>query len=56
MRNGLVFQGGTSTGRGIRDNCEVTAKLPELLLVARHVAASRRRAAWKSRGSPSSAG
>jgi hypothetical protein len=34
MRNGLVFQGGTSTGRGIRDNCEVTAKLPEILLVA----------------------
>ena len=33
LRNGLVFQGGTSTGRGIRDNCEVTAKLPELLLV-----------------------
>ena len=34
MRNGLVFQGGTSTGRGIRDNCEVTAALPEILLVA----------------------
>lgn len=31
MRNGLVVQGGTSTGRGIRDNCEVTAKVPELL-------------------------
>ena len=28
------FQGGTSTGRGIRDNCEVTAKVPEILLVA----------------------
>jgi hypothetical protein len=34
MRNGLVVQGGTSTGRGVRDNCEVTAKLPELLLTA----------------------
>jgi hypothetical protein len=34
LRNGLVVQGGTSTGRGVRDNCEVTAKLPELLLVA----------------------
>lgn len=33
LRNGLVFQGGTSTGRGVRDNCEVVAKLPELLLV-----------------------
>jgi hypothetical protein len=33
MRNGLVLQGGTSTGRGVRDNCEVTAKVPELLLV-----------------------
>jgi len=31
MRNGLTIQGGTSTGRGVRDNCEVTAKLPELL-------------------------
>jgi hypothetical protein len=34
LRNGLTIQGGTSTGRGVRDNCEVTAKLPELLLVA----------------------
>jgi hypothetical protein len=34
MRNGLVVQGGTSTGRGVRDQCEVTAKLPELLQVA----------------------
>ena len=32
MRNGLVVQGGTSTGRGIRDNCEITAKVPEALL------------------------
>ena len=32
QRPGL--QGGTSTGRGIRDNCEVTAALPEILLVA----------------------
>jgi hypothetical protein len=32
MRNGLVIQGGTSTGRGIRDNCEVVAKVPEALL------------------------
>ena len=32
MRNGLVVQGGTSTGRGVRDQCEITAKVPELLL------------------------
>jgi len=34
MANGVVVQGGTSTGRGVRDNCEVTARVPELLLVA----------------------
>ncbi len=32
---GLAVQGGTSTGRGVRDNCEVTAALPELLGPAR---------------------
>ena len=32
-RNGITFQGGTSTGAGVRDLCEVTAKLPETLLV-----------------------
>jgi len=32
LKNGLVVQGGTSTGRGIRDNCEVIAKVPESLL------------------------
>jgi hypothetical protein len=31
MNNGLTMQGGFSTGGGVRDNCEVTAKLPELL-------------------------
>jgi len=31
LRNNLVIQGGTSTGRGVRDNCDITAKLPELL-------------------------
>ncbi|HXH25776.1 MAG TPA: TonB-dependent receptor [Vicinamibacterales bacterium] len=31
LRGGLTVQGGTSTGRGVRDNCEVVAKLPELL-------------------------
>jgi hypothetical protein len=28
---GLTVQGGTSTGRGVRDNCAVTRALPELL-------------------------
>jgi hypothetical protein len=32
---GLTVQGGTSTGRGVRDNCDVTAALPELLGTAR---------------------
>jgi carboxypeptidase family protein len=32
LRNGFVVQGGTSTGRGVRDNCEITAKVPEALL------------------------
>jgi hypothetical protein len=31
LQNGLIFQGGTSSGRGVRDNCEITAKLPETL-------------------------
>ena len=34
LRNGLILQGGTSSGRGVRDNCEVVAKLPETLFVA----------------------
>jgi hypothetical protein len=29
LRNGLTLQGGTSTGRGIEDSCEVRAVLPE---------------------------
>ena len=29
-RNGITFQGGTSTGRGVRDYCQVTDKLPEI--------------------------
>jgi hypothetical protein len=33
LGNGFVIQGGTSTGRGVRDNCEVTAQVPEALLV-----------------------
>jgi hypothetical protein len=33
LRNGLLLQGGTSTGRGVRDNCDITAALPETLFV-----------------------
>ena len=29
--NGLTLQGGFTTGAGTRDNCEITAQLPELL-------------------------
>ena len=29
MRNGLAFQGGTTTGRGVRDRCGVASKVPE---------------------------
>jgi hypothetical protein len=32
LRNGLLLQGGTSTGRGVRDNCDIVAKLPETLV------------------------
>jgi hypothetical protein len=34
LKNGLVFQGGTSTGRGVTDNCAVVAMVPELLQTA----------------------
>src|SRR3970282_265502 len=34
LRNGLIVQGGTSTGRGVRDNCEIVAALPETLFSA----------------------
>src|SRR5688572_17817595 len=33
--NGFTLQGGTSTGRAIRDNCAVTRALPELLGTSR---------------------
>ena len=34
LAGGLTIQGGTTTGAGVRDNCAVIAKLPELLSVA----------------------
>ena len=33
VRNGLTFQGGTSTGRGVINTCALTAKLPELMVL-----------------------
>ena len=41
-KNGIVFQGGTSTGRGVRDYCAVTAKLPELYTTVGAVLANQR--------------
>ena len=32
VRDGLTFQGGTSTGRRIDDNCEIRAAVPEVAL------------------------
>ena len=34
MTNGLVVQAGATTGRGVRDTCDVQAKLPETTLAA----------------------
>ena len=33
LKSGLVLQGGFSTGSGHRDQCEVTAKVPEILAI-----------------------
>jgi hypothetical protein len=35
LANGVTIQGGTSTGRAVRNNCAVTQALPELLGTAR---------------------
>ena len=42
LANGLVIQGGATTGRGIRDTCEVEAALPEATYGAGFGAAQRR--------------
>jgi hypothetical protein len=34
LRDGLTFQAGASTGRGVIDTCALMAKLPELMVVA----------------------
>jgi len=31
-RSGMMLQGGLSTGRAVADNCEIVAKLPEMLI------------------------
>ena len=36
VRGGLTFQGGTSTGRRIDDNCEIRAAVPEIALGAQN--------------------
>jgi hypothetical protein len=33
LTNGLTFTGGTSTGRGVRDECDIAQSLPETLFV-----------------------
>jgi len=44
-RNGITIQGGTSTGRGVRDYCAVMQKLPETYVTAGSVLASQQVAA-----------
>jgi len=44
-RSGITFQGGTSTGRGVRDYCQVTDKLPELFVTVGAVLANAQKAA-----------
>jgi hypothetical protein len=39
-RNGITFQGGTSTGRGVRDYCEITDALPEIFVTPLSVLAN----------------
>ena len=38
--NGITFQGGTSTGRGVRDYCQITDALPELFVTVGAVLAN----------------
>ncbi len=40
LQNGLVLQGGMGSGRQIEDNCEIVAKLPEMLNLAGAAAAN----------------
>jgi hypothetical protein len=45
MTNGITFQGGASTGRGVRDYCEIADALPELFVTAGSVLANAQTAA-----------
>jgi carboxypeptidase family protein len=42
---GITFQGGTSTGRGVRDYCEITDALPEIFVTPLSVLANAQSAA-----------
>ena len=44
-RSGITFQGGTGTGRGVRDYCPVTDKLPEIFVTPLSVLANQQTAA-----------
>jgi hypothetical protein len=44
-RNGISFQGGTGMGRGVRDYCPVTDKLPEIFVTPLSVLANQQVAA-----------
>ena len=48
LQNGLVLQGGVSSGKQVEDNCEVVAKLPEMLSISAADAARRRTAARRA--------
>jgi hypothetical protein len=43
--NGITFQGGTSTGRGVRDYCQITDALPELFVTVGSVLANAQKSA-----------
>jgi hypothetical protein len=43
--NGITFQGGTSTGRGVRDYCAITDALPELFVTVGSVLANAQKSA-----------
>jgi hypothetical protein len=46
LENGLYLQGGTSTGRGVTDRCEIWAALPELQGTANQTAACKDVEPW----------
>jgi hypothetical protein len=46
LENGLMLQGGTSTGRGVTDRCEIWAALPELQGTANQTAACKDVEPW----------